>query len=76
MEAGIILAVEDSSKAEAALAKAEEYHSAGLLREAVQQYQLASRLFWAAKAYAEATCGEESVRVDGQSKTSRAAATL
>ena len=74
MEAGIILAVEDSSKAEAALAKAEEYHSAGLLREAVEQYQLASRLFLGrGRLTAEATCGEESVRVNGQSKTSRAA---
>jgi hypothetical protein len=65
----MILNGEDSPEGETALAKAEEFHSAGRLQEALEQYQLASRLFLnRGESTAEEEGDQGPVRIDGRPK--------
>ncbi len=60
---------EDSPEGEAALAKAEEFQSAGRFQEALEQYRLASRLFLnRGGSTAEEDGDQGPVRIDGQPK--------
>ena len=69
VENEIILNGQGSPEGETALAKAEEFHSAGRLQEALEQYQLASRLFLnRGESTAQEVGSQESTRIDGQPK--------
>ena len=68
-ENGLILNGQVSLEGETSLAKAEEFHRAGRPQEALEQYQLASRLFLNRGESTEEEDGcQESTRIDGQPK--------
>ena len=70
VENEMILNGQDSPEGETVLAKAEEFQSAGLLKEALEQYQLASRLFLnRGEGSAEEDGSRGSARIDSQPKT-------